>query len=179
MTDEFGAAVLFDLPRESSIYRVFLLPGMLQVDLSFTPASDFGSRGPRFQLLFGEAVQHAAAPPEPSAHLFGLAVHHLVRAAICIERERYWQAEFWIHLARDDALSLACRRYGLNESEGRGFDMLPQGVRDGLLPSLVGTLHPTALRQAISTVLAVLLEETTDSTQQARVRPMVEALLQQ
>src|SRR5712691_506377 len=32
---EFGAAHLFDLPRLTSIYRVFLLPNNLQVDLSF------------------------------------------------------------------------------------------------------------------------------------------------
>ena len=32
---DFGAVVLFDLPVGSTIYRVFLLPGVLQVDLSF------------------------------------------------------------------------------------------------------------------------------------------------
>src|SRR5215218_5848299 len=50
VTAEFGAAVLFDLPVGSTIYRVFLFPGALQVDLSFTPAAEFGARGPRFQL---------------------------------------------------------------------------------------------------------------------------------
>src|SRR5262249_5897242 len=34
---EFGAVALFDLPFLSTIYRVFLFPGNLQVDLSFTP----------------------------------------------------------------------------------------------------------------------------------------------
>src|SRR5207249_3904707 len=33
------------------IYRVFLLPSTLQVDLAFAPAVDFGARGPKFRLL--------------------------------------------------------------------------------------------------------------------------------
>src|SRR5690242_15937158 len=37
---EFDAAHLFDLPSGPSIYRVFLLPGCLQFDLSFTPRSE-------------------------------------------------------------------------------------------------------------------------------------------
>ncbi len=47
---DFGAAHLFDLPAGASIYRVFLVPDCLQVDLSFTPASAFGARGPQIQL---------------------------------------------------------------------------------------------------------------------------------
>ncbi len=44
---EFSAVQLFDLPSGASIYRVFLLPGCLQFDLSFTPASQFGATGPK------------------------------------------------------------------------------------------------------------------------------------
>src|SRR5829696_5777951 len=54
---EFDAAHLFDLPSGTSIYRVFLLPGCLQFDLSFTPATTFGATSPRFKLLFGSAVK--------------------------------------------------------------------------------------------------------------------------
>src|SRR5207245_4284889 len=32
LPDEFDASNLFDLPRETSLYRVFLFPGCLQVD---------------------------------------------------------------------------------------------------------------------------------------------------
>src|SRR5436309_2238799 len=48
---QFDAVQLFDLPSGPSIYRVFLLPGCLQFDLSFTPASQFGATGPKFRLL--------------------------------------------------------------------------------------------------------------------------------
>jgi hypothetical protein len=49
LVDGHEAVQLFDLPFESTIYRVFLLPGSLQFDLSFTPASEFG-RGARSSL---------------------------------------------------------------------------------------------------------------------------------
>ena len=41
---EFGAATLFDLPVGATVYRVFIFPGALQVDLSFAPATEFGAR---------------------------------------------------------------------------------------------------------------------------------------
>jgi hypothetical protein len=156
---EWDAAVLFDLPRLSTIYRVFLLPGMLQVDLSFTPAAEFGALGPRFGLLFGEAVERSWAPPPSPDHLFGLGVHHAVRAHICIERGRLWQAEYWIHELRDEALTLACHRLGLNVSEGRGFDRLPPEVRGPLEGALAANLKPPELRRALGAATGGLLRE--------------------
>lgn len=96
---EFDAAHLFDLPSGVSIYRVFLLPGCLQFDLSFTPASKFGATGPKFKLLFGNAVEKPFVSSS-AQELFGYAVHHALRARFCIERGRYWQAEYWISGAR-------------------------------------------------------------------------------
>ena len=82
LVDEFDAVQLFDLPSGASIYRVFLLPGCLQFDLSFTPASAFGAGGPKFRLLFGEAVERPFAEPPPAHELFGYAVHHALRGAL-------------------------------------------------------------------------------------------------
>ena len=66
LVEELDAAHLFDLPSGASIYRVFLLPGCLQFDLSFTPASKFGATSPKFKLLFGNAVEKPF-PSSPSA----------------------------------------------------------------------------------------------------------------
>ncbi len=52
LVTEFGAVPLFDLPYRESIFRVLLLQGCLQVDLSVTPASKFGPNGPKFQNAF-------------------------------------------------------------------------------------------------------------------------------
>src|SRR6266545_600476 len=154
---EFDAAHLFDLPSGASIYRVFLLPGCLQFDLSFTPASQFGASGPKFTLIFGSAVEKPYAQP-PSAHeLFGYAVHHALRARFCIERGRYWQAEYWISSTRDYALSLASHRRGLPTAYGRGFDDLPADVLDPFIPSLVRSLEREDLLRALTCVIDGLL----------------------
>jgi len=156
---EFDATHLFDLPSGASIYRVFLLPGCLQFDLSYTPASKFGASGPKFKMLFGSFVEKPYTQP-PSAHeLFGYAVHHALRARFCIERGRTWQAEYWISGTRDYALSLACRRRGLPASEGRGFDDLPPDVRDGFRSTLVTLLERDELLRALGCVIERLLRE--------------------
>ena len=90
---EFSAVPLFDLPSGQTIYRVFLLPGCLQFDLSFSPAAEFGARGPGFKLLFGDANTYAWPRPPDASELFGYGVHHAVRARVCIERGKMWQAE--------------------------------------------------------------------------------------
>ena len=160
---EFDAAHLFDLPAGPSIYRVFLLPGCLQVDLSFTPAAAFGARGPRFRLLFGNAVDLPQAPPLSANDLFGLGVHHAVRARFCIERSRCWQAEYWVSGVRDQALALACRRHGLAVAEGRGFDDLPADVLARLEEALVRSLQPEELRRALASAVSGLVRESAEA----------------
>jgi hypothetical protein len=177
IVEEFDAVPLFDLPSGASIYRVFLLPGCLQFDLSFTPASKFGAAGPKFKLLFGSAVDRPYTPPPPAEELFGYAVHHALRARFCIERGRYWHAEYWISSTRDYAFSLACRRRGLPANYGRGFDDLPQEVREAFLPSLVVTLERDELLRALRCVIHGLLGEVDEVKELARkVEPQLRAL---
>ena len=159
LVKEFDAAHLFDLPRGASIYRVFLLPGCLQFDLSFSPASKFGATGPKFKLLFGSSVEKPFAQPPSAQELFGYAVHHALRARFCIERGRYWQAEYWISGARDYTLSLACHRRGLPTSEGRGFDDLPTEVSDIFSSTLVTSLERDELLRALTEVINGLFSE--------------------
>ncbi|MCC6895486.1 MAG: nucleotidyltransferase domain-containing protein [Anaerolineae bacterium] len=174
MGREFDAAVLFDLPRLTSIYRVFMLPNNLQVDLSFTPETDFGALGPKFPLLFGKAVEREQfAPPKP-AQLFGLAVHHAVRARICVERERLWQAEYWITELRREALALACHRLGFETNEARGFDKLPAELLQRTGDTLVRSVDRTELLRALGAGVELLLSE---SSQVPDVAAQVQAQL--
>jgi len=162
LADAFDAVHLFDLPFQATLYRVFLFPGCLQVDLSFTPASDFGALGPRFALLFGTAGERPH-PPETSARdLFGLGVHHAVRARFCIERGRWWQAEYWLSGVRDQALALACRRRGLDTSHGRGFDDLPAEVLEPFGAALVRSVERGELLRALDAAVAALLRESAE-----------------
>ncbi len=159
LVTQFSANKLFDLALGRSIYRVFLLPGCLQLDLSFTPAEDFGASGPNFKLLFGEAVTKPYIPPPKSEDLFGYAVHHLVRGRICIERERLLQAEYWISSGRYYALNLACLHRGLPASYARGFDQLPPDVREQAAAALVRSVDRDSLLAALSTTVAILLSQ--------------------
>ncbi len=159
LVEEFTAVMLFDLSSGASIYRVFLLPGCLQFDLSITPASKFGATGPKFKLLFGSAVEKPFNQSPPAQELFGYAVHHALRARFCIERGRFWQAEYWISGVRDYALSLACRRRGLPAVQGRGFDALPAKVSNLFRRALVTSLDRDELLRALGCAIAGLLGE--------------------
>lgn len=176
---EFDAAQLFDLSSGASIYRVFLLPGCLQFDLSFTPAPQFGATGPKFKLLSGVAVAKPQIQPTDAQELFGYAAHHAVRARTCIERGRYWQAEYWISGARDYALSLACRRRDLSPFYGRSFDDLPASVRNRFIGAFPISLQRDALLAALHVAVDGLLQEATDLQESvAKVEPRLRELMQ-
>jgi hypothetical protein len=175
---QFDAAHLFDLPSGPSIYRVFLIPGCLQFDLSFTPAAKFGANGPKFKIIFGSAVEKPYTQP-PSAHeLFGYAVHHALRARFCIERGRYWQAEYWISSTRDYALSLACRRHGLQTANGRGYDDLPPEILNAHAGSLVTSLERDELLRALGSAIKGLLSEAGEVKElAAKLEPQLQMLI--
>ena len=163
VVDEFDAVVLFDLPFESTVYRVFLLPGALQVDLSFTPASDFGARGPRWKLLFGQDIEREHTPPPSAAEIFGYAVHEAVRARFCIERGRLWQAVYMIDDVRDHAFALACLRRGLEAAYARGIHELPEEVQASFEETLVRSLEPDELLRALRGAVGALRREAGDA----------------
>jgi hypothetical protein len=109
-TRELGAQLdavhLFDVHVGPTVYRVFLLPGILQLDLSFTPAARFGALGPNFRLLFGAAVDDRVREPmsrlaETPTQRFGLCVLYLVRARFGVERGNLRQAEHYVRLAAE------------------------------------------------------------------------------
>ena len=177
LVGEFDSAQLFDLPSGPAIYRVFLLPGCLQVDLSVAPASQFGALGPEFKLLFGQAATRSHVPAPEAQPMLGYAVHHALRARFCIERGRSWQAEYWISGVRDYALGLACRRRGLPTHYGRGFDALPDAVRHGATDALVRSLDRNELLRALRCAIELLLSETGEVQGLARkVQPQLEQL---
>lgn len=179
LAKEFDAVQLFDLPSGAAVYRVFLMPGCLQLDLSVAPASAFGALGPEFKLLFGKAIEQARTVPPPEARqMFGYAVHHALRARFCIERSRMWQAEYWISGVRDYALSLACRRRGLPAHYGRGFDALPDAVRRAAADALVRSVERAELLRALSCTIDLLLSETAEVPELARkVEPELRSLI--
>ena len=164
---ECGATKLFDMPSGAAIYRVFLMPGCLQFDLSFSPIAQFGARGPKFKLLFGESVELPFPEPPSAEHLFGLGAHHALRASFCLERGRFWQAEFWTTSVRYTALTLACRRLELPTAHGRGSDDLPPEITAPLRDAIVRSLEPEELRRALRCAIEGLLREANEARELA------------
>jgi hypothetical protein len=179
--EDFAAVHHWDLPSDSTIYRVFLLPGCLEVDLGFTPAADFGPHGPAWRLVFGQTVE--PAPPSGAAtarpDLAGLAWHHVLHAWVCIQRQRWWQAEHWISAARGHILAMACRRLGHPAAYAKGAHLLPAEITMPLTQTLVASLIDPELRRALDATLAALTAELhrTDPALAARLTPVLHELM--
>lgn len=159
LVGELGGVELFDLTVGPSIYRVFMFPDCLQIDLSFTPASAFRPTSPRFRLIFGQADEMQLPEPPAAAGLLGWAVLWARHARVCIERGLWWQAEHCISSMRQYALGFACLRRDLPASYGRGVDRLPSDVRDRFASSLVLAFEPGALKVALKECVAALSAE--------------------
>jgi hypothetical protein len=175
LCDDFAALHHWDLPSVTSIYRVFLLPEWLEVDIAFTPAADFRPRGPKWRTVFGTAGQPAPAPPPSHDTLAGMAWHHALHARVSIERRRWWQAEYWIGAVRDQMIALACLRLGHPAHYAKGAHLLPEELTAPLAATLVRSLDEAELRRALdaaTTALAAELERT-DPALASRLRPML------
>jgi predicted nucleotidyltransferase len=176
---DFGAIHHWDLPWATSIYRVWLLPDWLEVDIAFTPAADFGPRGPTWRTVFGETVGVEQNASVPQDDLVGLAWHHLLHARICIARGKPWQAEWLISGARDHILELACVRLGYPSRYGKGTDELPPDVTAPLEEALVRSLDERALNDALAAAVDGYRRELeqTDAALADRLGPMLGELL--
>ena len=179
MREHHGAIEHLDVVREPWIYRVFILPSTLQVDLAFAPADAFGARAPTFRLVFGIAQEPKMVGGPPVEELIGYAWLYAIHARSSIARNKGWQAEYMIGNVRDHVLAIACRRLGLPAVEGRGMDALPQDVVGPLREGLVRSLEPAELRRALSVVIDGLLREIRDHDPQlaARLQPVLQALV--
>lgn len=157
--EDAGAVHHWDVRAGTALYRVFLLESGLQVDIAFTPESDFGARSPSFRPIFGEPVD--VPPPEPPAFadVAGLGWLGLLHAGKAIERGRPWEAAYWIASVRDQTLALACLRLGESPHYSRGADALPTGITAPLEETLVSAPRAGELRRALRAARECLLEE--------------------
>jgi predicted nucleotidyltransferase len=182
---EFGVVNHFDLQTggladvalagRKRIFRVFLLHSGLEVDISLMPTSEFGGYGPHFRTLFG-TTQPLEAPSQPeTSYVIGLSWLHVLHARASIERNRGWQAEYWISGLRDQILTLACLRLGEDARYGRGWSRLPASTSHPLSEALVRSLDATELRRALAVGTLCLIGELEQSDEQlcARLAPLL------
>jgi hypothetical protein len=177
LSQGFEAVRLLDLPVGSILYRVFLLPECLQLDVSMAQASDFRPTSPRFKLLFGAVAAGLDPSPQPQEDLLGWALLFARSARIFIERGHLWHAEYCITNFRQYALSLACQRRDLPASFGKGLERLPSHVLANFGQALVRSLERNELRRAFEAGVAALLQDSADdldSNLRARILELVE-----
>lgn len=148
-----------DVPSGAWIYRVFLLPSTLQVDLAFAPSADFGARAPTFRLVFGTAAEWPHVSPPTAEELIGWAWLYALHARSSIARGKPWQAEYMISGMRDQVLALACLRHDLPAKEGRGMDSLPAEVLTPIAEALVRHLGSEELLHAFRAATSGLIRE--------------------
>lgn len=178
MYDDEGCVDHLDVPSRAWIYRVFLLPSTLQVDVAVAPAPDFGARQPTFRLVFGGSAELPYVPPPDPRELVGYAWLYALHVRSSIKRGRYWQAEYMVSAMRDHVLSLACLRLGLPAREGRGLHQLPKDVTGPLEEALVGRVDAETLTRALRATTDALLREAqlADAVQAKRIDAVVREL---
>jgi hypothetical protein len=178
MYDDHQALHHVDVLSGAWVYRVFLLPSTLQVDLAFAPESEFGARAPSFRLVFGSARDGPPIASPRAEELVGYGWLYALHARSSITRARLWQAEYMISAMRDQILALACVRLGLPAREGRGIDRLPREITEPLEEALVRRLDAAEAARAFAAAIGGLLREISafDPSLATRLVPALDAL---
>ena len=157
---ERGAIDTYDVRSGTWVYRVFLMPDTLQIDLAFAPAAEFGARASTFRLVFGEAAQPGHRTPAPPTEFIGAAWLFALHARSSLARSRLWQAEYMLGAMRNMVVSLACVSRELPERDGRGVDRLPAPLLARLEDSLTRRLDADEMGRAFETLVAIFIDET-------------------
>jgi hypothetical protein len=159
LDQEFGVRHHWDLPAGVSTYRVFLLPGWLEVDIGFKPASDFGARGPNWRTVFGQEVPLPPAPQDGVSNVAGLGWHHAWHVYVCVQRGRWWQAVHWLNALRDQVFALVCLRHGLPTAFARQLHQLPGETTGAFDATLARSIEPDELMRALAAILEIFDNE--------------------
>lgn len=163
---ELPVAHHYETAFGTSLVRGFLLDNGLLADLGFTPSADFSVWAP-VRVAFdrtGKATAAAAAmepwSPTPDWRAeAGFAFHDVLHACTAANRDRRWQALYYLQRVRTRTLALASERHGFESDEFRHVDDLPADERDPLLATLVTELDRASLLRAIDLATRAFLDE--------------------
>jgi hypothetical protein len=159
MRTRYGAVDELDVKDGAWVYRVFLLPSTVQVDIACVPEAQFGPKAPTFRLLFGSATE-IARPRQPDFHdLVGWGWLYALHARSGLARGKPWLAEYMISAVRDQVLVLASVRLGLPFAHARSADLVPAEITKPLEGAIVRDLSTAELRRAMGVAVAALLDE--------------------
>lgn len=157
----------FEVDFGDTLLRGFLLDRFLEIDIAFTPSSNFVVSGPA-KVLFerADSLTHAVSevkpwrpsPPDHAAYA-GFTWHDVIHACVAVRRGRPWQALWYMERIRNRTLTLASERRGNYADFFDYVDDLPADLRDHLHATVVGSLHPDRLFTAISAATVGFLAE--------------------
>lgn len=85
MYDRHRALHHLDVKSGAWIYRVFLLPSTLQIDLAFVSATEFRALAPTFRLVSGKAEDSRHIVPPPAADIIGFGWLYAVHAEAALQ----------------------------------------------------------------------------------------------
>jgi hypothetical protein len=163
---ELPVAHHYETAFGTTLVRGFLLSNGLLADLGFTPSADFSVWAP-VRVAFdrtGSATAAAAAAeswsPTPDWRgEAGFAFHDVLHACTAANRDRPWQALYYLQRVRNRTLALASERHGSDADEFGHVDELPANERDPLLATLVTDLDRASLLGAIDVATRAFLDE--------------------
>lgn len=178
MYEEYAALHHLDVKSGPWIYRVFLLANTLQVDLAFVPLEQFGARSDTFKLVFGNTGKISHDPATPLEVYAGWVWLYALHVRSSLKRGRLWQAEFFVSGMRDYLISIACRRHGVLEYQGRGVDKLPSEELRKFEPTLVRSINSAELERVFSSLVKLYLQELAalDGPLGSRIAPVLNEL---
>jgi hypothetical protein len=176
--DDLKAVHHWDLQAGAKIIRVFLLPGWIELDVTFAPETHFGPLGPQWRTTFGHPQQLEPHRPADVRQQAGLLWHHALHAHVCIERGRWWQAEHWISAMREHTIGMACARLDYPVAYAKGAHLLPDDLTAPLEATLVRSLTEPELRRALAAAVDVTADviAQSDAALAIRLRPMLAEL---
>lgn len=125
--------------------RGFLLENFLEVDLGFQPAA-------------GRTDADTWWGPTPQAEA-GFAWHDVLHAAIALQRGRHWRASYYLGLLRWRTIQLAAVRHGVDTSEFKGVDDLPDEFLAELEPAVPHALTTDELTRALRAVIPLFFTQ--------------------
>ncbi len=146
--------------------RGFLLRDALLLDLAFTPIGDLEVWAP-VQVLFdrtGRVTQVAEkwAPWSPTPDWrseAGFAAHDVLHAWVAANRGRKWQSAYFLQRIRNRTLALASERHGFDSDDFTRVDDLPADETSPMEATLVSSLGPDVLLEAIDRATRAFLDE--------------------
>lgn len=160
MAKQFDAHVLFDLPHRQSIYRVYLLPNALQVDLSFTPTKYFGALTKKFKLIYGNVKRQEIVPIPEYKTIYGYAVLYALKTRCALERMKVWQSYYYLGKYREYIMQLKCIEVNVDSKDGRGYGDLPTSFLTDIQQSLTSKMDTDSIRDSLSKLTKVFLRTT-------------------